>query len=139
MRQYCPHAVTLGRATLRGRSLGFTKYADDPEAGGCDLLLTPDEVTVGVLYGLSREEMLHLDDVSGVGRGWYARVPIVVEREGEEQLEACTYMVPSPLGSFRPDDAYLERVRSGARSAGLPDAYVRKLNTMLDAVTSLPE
>lgn len=136
MKQYCPGAVTLGVAAASDRSLGFSKYSEDPVAGGCDLLSAPGEVTFGVLYQLADEEMLNLDDVSGVGRGWYNRIPIDVEQDGGETIAACTYVVPSPIDSFSPDEAYLELVRHGARTAGLPDAYIQKLSEMLDDVSS---
>lgn len=131
MRAYCPTAQPISIANYPEHELTFTKYSENPPKGGCDVKAAPGARIVGVLFRLTMQEMADLDEASGVQYGWYERRPIKVILPNGESFQTSTYFVPHPLGGFSPATEYLEKVRDGARTAGLPNEYLEALGAIL--------
>jgi cation transport regulator ChaC len=84
----------------------------------------------GVLYRITRRDLMHLDRTEGVpGRGY--RHVAVTARDAEDRLVAAiAYMAPGKTADGRPSLRYLTLLREGARAHGLPEHYQRWLDNI---------
>ena len=110
------------RFNLDGRPKGKAAPAnicDDPEG----------EVW-GVLYKITRRELVRLDATEGVP-GWHYR-PLWLAAEDAQghPLQAVTYMAQGNTHDGRPSLRYLTLLREGALAHGLPDHWVRFLQSV---------
>ncbi|MEZ0071287.1 gamma-glutamylcyclotransferase family protein [Planotetraspora sp. GP83] len=132
MRKYCPGAEKVAVASFPGHRLEFWAY--DENRVGCHLAEAPGTTAYGVVYRVPDSEMADLDRASGVGNGWFRRLPIDVTTVDGVPMVVTTYFLTDPLRPATPDDAYVGLVREGSRSAGLPEDFVVRLNDYLDAL-----
>lgn len=131
MRDYCPSAEPVAVACFSGHRLEFRHYSDDPARCGCHVGPSGDDL-YGVVYALSDADMARLDEASGVGKGWFRRIPISVMTLDGRGLETTTYELVAPGEPQWPSAEYVGLVRAGAQSAGLPEAYRERLFRFLD-------
>ncbi|GHE27535.1 hypothetical protein GCM10017673_32150 [Streptosporangium violaceochromogenes] len=134
MRKYCPGAEKVAIASFPGHRLEFHAYGEQADRVGCHLAEAPGTEAYGVVYRVPGPEMADLDRLSGVDQGWFRRLPIDVTTTEGTPMVVTTYFLADPLGPATPDDAYAGLVRDGSRSAGLPEEFVTRLNTYLDAL-----
>lgn len=87
----------------------------------------------GVLYQITRREMLHLNATEGVPGGRYRPNWLNVEDGDGKILNAMTYVAQGNRDDGRPSLRYLSLIRDGARAHGLPAAWVQFLNGILPA------
>lgn len=76
--------------------------------------------------------MAALDAISGVDKGYYRKIDLLVERESDEPISAITYIMPNPSGPFHPAASYTAPILRGARDLGLPDEYIRELEETIE-------
>ena len=136
--KYCPTATLKGSFMLNNFKLGFRRYGDGPRDGGATIWREPGAMTLGRVYEVAPSEMAHLDDVSGVGRGWYARIPVEVlsfETAGRK-VSAETYAIPIDRGDFEPDLSYVEKTLRGCREAGFPTEYMHGLEKLAASLSA---
>jgi gamma-glutamylcyclotransferase len=109
------------RFNLDGRPRGRSAPANlhpDPEA----------EVW-GVLYRITRRDLVRLDLTEGVpGRG-YRHVIVDVEHS-DGRVQAVTYMAQGKETDGKPSLRYITLIREGARAHRLPSTYVRFLEAV---------
>lgn len=134
MRRFCPLAQPVGVGRISGYRVGFAGYTSDGVRGGCQLLDEPGHDVFGLVYVLSNEEAGHLDEISGVGQGFYRRIDVSVELQTDGGLmPAATYVIPQPVAGFRPSADYVRPILSGARALQLPDEYIIELEATVAA------
>jgi hypothetical protein len=109
----------------------FAAYAEG--RGGCQLIDEPGHEVWGLLYELSDEELAGLDTISGVPQGFYRRVEVDVLAESGQRVAAVTYVIPNPLGLFRPTEAYTRPILAGARALPFPTGYRADLEATVAA------
>ena len=110
------------RFNLEGRPNG--------KAAPANLQPDRDAEVWGVLYRITRRDLIHLDSTEGVpGRG-YRHVAIEAEDRNGRVIPAVTYMAPGKEVDGKPSLRYITLLREGARTHALPEAYIR----FLDAV-----
>ncbi len=125
-----PSARAVGRACLAGHALRWHKLGRDG-TGKCDAAHTgePSDIVWGVLLEIDCAEKAVLDRIEGLGIGYdEAEVRVAL---GSESCTAYTYRAkPERIDpSLRPQQWYKDHVLRGAREHGLPDAYVRELES----------
>jgi gamma-glutamylcyclotransferase len=110
------------RFNLEGRPKGKAAPANlYPEAGA--------EVW-GVLYRITRRNLMHLDAMEGVpGRG-YRHAIVEVETHDGRLVAAVAYIADGRDGDGKPSLRYLTLLREGAKAHGLPVDYVRFLESV---------
>jgi cation transport regulator ChaC len=110
------------RFNLEGRPKGKAAPANlYPEAGA--------EVW-GVLYRITRRDLMHLDAMEGVpGRG-YRHAIVGVESTDGRLVNAVAYIAEGRDGDGKPSLRYLTLLREGAKAHGLPVDYVRFLESV---------
>ena len=138
MRRFCPNAVPVGVGRITGYRVGFAGYTADGARGGCQLLDEPDHTVFGLVYELSETEAAHLDDISGVGQGFYTRIEVAVDMlsDGGAALACVTYVIPQPVLDFRPSTEYVRPILAGARALQLPDEYIAELEATIAAAVA---
>ena len=90
----------------------------------------PDAEVWGVLYRITRRELLRLDLTEGVpGRG-YRHVEIEAQDRNGRVIPAVTYMAQGKEIDGKPSLRYIMLIREGARAHGLPENYIRFLEAV---------
>jgi cation transport regulator ChaC len=109
------------RAWLPGYVVEFNLLGEDGKFYAN--IAAPGAGVQGVLYPCAADTLDRLDTYE---QG-YARHCVVVSDESGEDLSAITYIgLPGCIARAGvPDTAYLEKIVTGAREHGLPDAYLR--------------
>jgi len=133
MQEYCPSAQPVAIARYPGHRLAFRQYSDDPARCGCHIEASDDDL-YGVVYDLSDDDMAKLDDASGVGKGWFRRIPIEAITDDGETIATTTYELVAPGDAKTPSPDYVGLVRIGSESAGLPAGYRTRLQRFLNTL-----
>ena len=110
------------RFNLEGRPRGRAA----PANLGCD----PDAEVWGVLYRITRLALVRLDSTEGVpGRG-YRHIVVEAEDTNGRLLHAVAYMAQGQEIDGKPSHRYITLLRDGARAHGLPEHYIRFLESV---------
>jgi len=84
----------------------------------------------GVLYQITGREMLRLNATEGVPGGRYRPNWLNVEDADGRLVQAMTYMAEGNADDGRPSLRYLSLLREGALAHGLPEPWVRFLDSV---------
>jgi len=107
------------RFNLEGRPRG--------KAAPANLSPDPDSEVWGVLYLITRADLVHLDSTEGVPGRRYRHLWADAEDLDGNRLSAVTYIADGNETDGNPSLRYLTLLRDGARAHGLPDHYLRFL------------
>lgn len=107
------------RFNLEGRPRGSAAPANIEPAQG-------DEVW-GVLYRITRRDLIRLDSTEGVPGRRYRHLLITAEDHGGRFVEAVAYIADGKEADGNPSLRYLTLLREGARDHGLPQHWLDKL------------
>ncbi|GMQ89784.1 MAG: hypothetical protein BMS9Abin10_0118 [Gammaproteobacteria bacterium] len=108
------------RFNLEGRPKGKAAPANiSPDA---------DAEVWGVLYRISRLDLLHLDSTEGVPGRRYRHLWVEAQEINGERLRVVTYIADGKEKDGNPSQRYLTLLREGARAHGLPEHYLRFLD-----------
>jgi len=99
-------------------------------------IVQPGEGVLGVVYRCGPESLDILDEYES---GYERRRVTVVDDRGEK-LEALAYVaIPgNVVGDRTPEAEYLQRVVRGARQHGLPETYIRMIETVANVAGAAP-
>jgi cation transport regulator ChaC len=110
------------RFNLDGRPRG--------KAAPANLHPDPEAEVWGVLYRITRRDLIRLDSTEGVpGRG-YRHVEIEAEDYNGRIIQAITYIAQGKEVDGKPSRRYITLLREGARAHGLPESYIRFLENV---------
>ena len=118
MRERCPAAKILGRATLHGHRWIISKR------GFANVVVSASEAVEGVLYELTLADESSLDAAEGVAQRSYEKKKLSVSF-GAKSITAMIYVDPV-VEEGVPSDEYAARINLGVADAGLPEEYVTK-------------
>jgi gamma-glutamylcyclotransferase len=108
------------RFNLEGRPRG--------KAAPANLFPDPHAEVWGVLYRITRRDLIRLDSTEGVpGRG-YRHVEVEAEDRNGRVIPAVTYIAQGNEVDGMPSLRYITLLREGARTHGLPETYIRFLD-----------
>ena len=94
----------------------------------------PDGEVWGVLYLITRADLVHLDWTEGLpARRRYRHLWIEAEDVDGNSVNAVTYMADGNENDGRPSLRYITLIRDGAKAHGLPEDYLRFLNDVKSA------
>lgn len=110
------------RFNLDGRPLG--------KAAPANICVDPDAEVWGVLYRITGRERLRLDASEGVPGKRYRPIIIVAEDADSRPVEAVAYLAQGNEKDGRPSLRYISLLREGARSRGLPETWLRLLDSV---------
>jgi cation transport regulator ChaC len=131
-RRMRPLEWRVGR--LSGYRLRFN-LDGNPKGKAAPANVTPDPTAEvwGVLYRITRREMLRLNSTEGVPGGAYRPTWLPVEAADGRTVEAMTYVATGNPEDGRPSLRYITLLRDGARAHGLPAAWLRVLEAVVPA------
>jgi cation transport regulator ChaC len=108
------------RFNLEGRPKG--------KAAPANICPDADQEVWGVLYKITRRDMLRLDSTEGVpGRGYQPTWLTAVDVDGNP-LTAIAYVATGKESDGTPSHRYISLLRDGARFHGLPEHWVEFLD-----------
>jgi cation transport regulator ChaC len=124
-----PMDKRIGR--LEGYRLRFN-LDGRPKGKAAPANICPDAAAEvwGVLYQITGRDMLRLNATEGVPGGRYRPIWLKVENADGELVKAMTYIAQGNADDGRPSSRYLSLLRDGARAHGLPEAWVRFLDSV---------
>jgi cation transport regulator ChaC len=110
------------RAPPRGRAI-YANLSADPAA----------EVW-GVLYKITRRDLVRVGAMEGVPWWRYRPLSLDAEDVSGTRLEAVAYIAQGDEDDHKPSLRYLTLLREGARAHGLPEHYIRFLEQIEPAI-----
>lgn len=130
LRARTPSARRLGCYILSSHALCFHKAGSDGSAK-CDAFFTgdPRDSVVGVVFDIDPRHKGLLDAVEGLGHGYDEKTVQLIAGSGEE-IVATTYCATLIASTLKPYTWYKNHVLIGAREAGLPAYYLRRLRAV---------
>ncbi len=100
------------------------------KAAPANICADPDCEMWGVIYRITRRELLRLDTTEGVpGRG-YRHVLVSAEDTDGNIVTAVAYMARGLETDLAPSLRYISLLRDGARAHGLPEAWLQYLENV---------
>ena len=127
-RRLCPGATVVGPARLSGRRLAFSRYSRQRRGGSADVVPDAEAEVWGVLYEVGDADLDTLDRSEDVPAAYRREAVVVEDAEGRER-QAVTY-VANRTGDFLPHRDYLRLIVQGAEARGLPQEWVRHLESI---------
>ena len=117
-------------ALLPGHRLKFHKKGRDGSAKcGIERTRDPADRVYGVVFDFHAREKIQLDLYEGLGNG-YEEKPVSVQLPDGGSIEAFTYYPTHIDTSLQPYHWYKEHVLRGAREHGLPDHYIKRIESV---------
>lgn len=113
------------RFNLEGRPRG--------KAAPANICADPDNEVWGVLYRITRRTLLWLDSTEGVPGRRYRHLWTEAQDSDGNAIEVVTYVAEGKERDGNPSLRYITLLREGARAHGLPDHYVRFLESVIHA------
>ncbi len=108
------------RFNLEGRPRG--------RAAPANVAPDPGAEVWGVLYRITRKQLLHLDSTEGVPGRRYRHLWVEAEDVEGNALRAVTYIAEGKETDGNPSLRYITLLRQGARAHRLPEHYLRFLD-----------
>lgn len=113
------------RFNLDGRPKG--------KAAPANLFPDPKAEVWGVLYSVTRRDLVRLDATEGIPWSRYRPLWLDAEDINGNPFRAMTYIANGKKVDGRPSLRYLTLLREGARAHRLPEHYIRFLDNVEEA------
>lgn len=113
------------RFNLEGRPKG--------KAAPANLALDSRAEVWGVLYAITRQDLLLLDASEGVPGRRYRHLWLDMEDADGHAIHAVTYVADGKEADGNPSLRYITLLREGAKAHGLPQHYLQFLNDVVHA------
>jgi gamma-glutamylcyclotransferase (GGCT)/AIG2-like uncharacterized protein YtfP len=123
------------RQAIRSRLMGYRlTFNNRDENGEIYANIVPNLAAEvwGVVYLCDTEALRKMDEFESVADGCYQCIPVTVESDSGERIEATAYIAGEDFvgDSGRPSVEYLGRIISGARHHELPEGYVEMIEEL---------
>ena len=122
MRRRCPQAQSLGKVTVPNYRLAFKTH--------CDVLYTPGETMECVLWSISDQCELALDQLEGFP-DYYDKREVQIKYNGKT-IRPMIYYMCSGFGYAAPSEHYLTMVAEGYSKHNIP---IAQIITALEGIT----
>lgn len=127
MKTRCPSAEIYGKGYLKEYELIFPRKHRNWPAGVASVGNNKEKTVEGVIYQVSDEDLLKLDEAENLKAEEYFRNELIIETE-QASINAWVYIAnPMEEAPYLPDNSYMDRIISGAKQHSLSDAYIRSL------------
>ncbi|MGH8146836.1 MAG: gamma-glutamylcyclotransferase family protein [Rhodanobacteraceae bacterium] len=139
IRQRCPSARFLHRATLPDRQLAFTRGSVSRGCGVADVVRAPDQRVWGVVYDIGEADVGTLDTCEGYAAGrernayWRRECLVLVDDDTANALACSSYFATPQPEPPLPSRAYVRHLLAGARHWKLPGDYLTRLEAIATA------
>lgn len=125
--QWCPGCVRgyQLRFNLEGRPKG--------KAAPANICAEPNAEVWGVLYRITRANLVHLDATEGVPGPRYRHQWLNAQTIDGQSMQAVAFIADGLEADGNPSLRYITLLREGARSHGLPEHWLRHLDDVKHA------
>ena len=115
---------------IRNHRFRFHKKSGDGSAKG-DAQKTSDikDMVYGVLFSINDEQVGVLDKFEGLNYGYERKAVNVIDEKSSNQIPALMYYATDIDPTLKPYDWYKEQTVKGAKDNGLPEEYVKSLES----------
>lgn len=120
----------LKRAYLPNYKLIFTGHSYTWESPVASVVEKEGAVVWGGLFEINEEAEEHLDEYEGFPEYYIKREVVVYDDEGNS-YNALIYIKSSVDGEKVPGSKYLHAILQGAKDCGLPEEYIKELESLL--------
>lgn len=117
MRGRCPDARPLFVATLPNYKLVFVGWSRQWRGGTASIRPFRGEKTLGAIYEASEKDLRRLDTFEYPAN--YKRLNVTVFDEGNEPVEAVSYIKSEQSEETKPSKEYLSIMQQGCRDWGI--------------------
>lgn len=129
-----PNAKFVMKAYLPNFEVRFPFLSPEEKAGYSGIMEAPGELVHGVLYEVTEQELIKLDNMEKVYKDRYKRMTYQVLGEDGKFHRADLYRVIDPQGPFPPARSYVDIMIKGARDLELDPAYIKKIEAFYKLV-----
>ncbi len=119
----------LGGHRLRFNLVGMPKGRSAP----ANICVDNGEEVWGVLYRITRRQMVWLNLSEGIPGGMYQPTWVRAEDLDGNAIDAMTYVASGHAVDGRPSVRYIRLLREGARAHGLPAPWLKLLDSVVPA------
>ncbi len=130
-----PSAKLVMKAYLPNFEVRFPFWSPEKQAGYSGIMEAPGELVHGVLFEVTEQELIRLDNMEAVYKDRYKRMTYMVLGEDGEFYPADLYRVIDPQGPFPPARDYVDIMLKGARELEMDPDYISKIEGFYDLVT----
>lgn len=130
VKKYIPDAELVTTGICPDHKVSFVSYRDDDGnefEGGCCLTDAPGEDLYGVVWKISEESLLSLDNLVKINEGKYTREYRAVKGDDGKAYTTVSHSIKNPTGDSIPSEAYLSHMLKGADEFNFPKKYIEKL------------
>jgi cation transport regulator ChaC len=113
------------RFNLEGRPIG--------KAAPANISVDADAEVWGVLYRITRRDLIYLDATEGVPGRRYWQLWLTAKDIDDNEVEAVTYIADGKEIDGNPSLRYITLLREGAKAHGLPEHWIRHLENVRHA------
>lgn len=117
MERRCPSARVRAEGRIANHRLAFAGYSHGWRGAVATLIHMPRRLTRGIVYAISKEDLLRLDGFEGAPHAYVRRVYPIRLGTGEKVM-AGVYIQPSPVEESSPSARYFETVARAYRAWG---------------------
>lgn len=129
LRNRVPSATSQGIGRLRNHTLASHKISKKDGSGKCDIVASEGNDVLGVLFHIADHEKPILDKFEGLGCGYDEKEVDVIASDGSHVI-TVTYYATNVDSNLKPNTWYIRHIVEGAKKAGLPDPYIRTLESV---------
>jgi len=126
-----PNAKYVMKAFLPNFEVSWPMWSKEEQSGYSGIMEAPGELVHGVLYEMTEQELIAMDNLEDCYKGDYKRETFLVLGEDGQWHEAELYRVIDPQGPFPPARSYVEIMLEGARELQLEPEYIKKVEGFL--------
>lgn len=120
----CDDYEIIGKATLSGYRLAFTRNSKSRKGGVADIVQDPSGVVEGLVYHIGSRCLDFLDVKEGLGSA-YNQLQVTVTLPQGKTLNCLTYsVITKSTQHIPPHTSYLNLIIQGAKDHGLSERYL---------------
>ncbi len=132
MKSRCPSAEILCNAKLMNYQICFPRTHRNWPGGVASAEEKKYKSVEGVIYTITHEDLLKLDDIENVNGGEYFRVKKALKLPTGKDIESWVYFAHHMKeGLFHPSNEYILTIIEGAKAHGLSDNFLEELNSYI--------
>lgn len=123
MERRCPSARVRAEARLANHRLAFAGYSHGWRGAVATVAPAKGRIVRGIVYAISKEDLMRLDGFEGAPRSYERRVYPVRLGTGERAMVAV-YVQPTPVEEDVPSGRYYETIARAYKAWGFDPAVV---------------
>ena len=116
---------------IRNHRFRFHKKSgkDNSAKGDAEKTSGSKDIVYGVLFSINDEQVGALNNFEGLHHGYEKKSVNVIDEKSSKQIPALMYYATDIDSNLKPYDWYKEQTAKGAKDNGLPEEYVKEIES----------